>query len=315
MKKVLLFSALSLLLGKAAFSQNDGDYRNRLNNSGFGSATTWEVYSSATGAWTTAATVPDATTNVVIRDGSTQTSNVSGQSVKSLTIGEGNGAIATATLTGDAVTAINIVNPGQLAFIPGVVFIGPATTLATATVASVNVTGVSINNPGAGYTTATVTFADAPAGGTTATGTPIISAGKITGVTITNPGSGYTSIPAITVSGDGTGAVITSKVGIQSINITNGGAGYTTPPTVVLGTAFLVGNATTARTFTVVDSLTFKRGAQLISGGGSSSITQTLNVGGNLSAETPISFITQVPTSTAQTTINFTKAGTQLVSG
>lgn len=305
-----------LFVAKDSFSQSDGDLRSRSNNAGYGTANTWQIYSSATGAWTTSTVIPTATTNVLIRDGYTQTSNGSGYVAGTLTIGEGNAATGTATISGGAITAVTITNPGKLNTISsGVTFIGPATTLAAATIDSVNVTGSSFNDQGSGYTTATVTFAIAPAGGTTATGTAVISGGKITGITITDPGSGYTAIPTITITGDGIGAIYTTQVGIQSVTITSGGSGYTNAPTVTFGTAFLVGNATTTRSVTVSGDVTFNNGASSRTGGTTSSLTSTLVIGGNLIAATPISFITQVPTSVSSTTVNFTKNGTATITG
>ncbi len=301
-----------LLIAKFSFSQSDGDYRTKSNNAGFGNAGTFEVYSAATGAWTTATVVPGATNNVTIRDGVTQTSNVSGAAVLNLTIGEGNAAVLTSTINAAGeVTGINIVNPGKLSFLSsGVTIVGQATTSATAAIATTFVSGASLTNPGSGYTTATVAFTPAPSGGTTATGTAVIDGGKITGITVTNPGSGYnTTVPAITITGDGTGAVFTSLMGLQSISITTPGSGYTAAPQVYVGTIFFVGNATTARTLTVNGDMTFRAGATILQGAGSTSITQTLNIVGNLNIATPVSFITSTTASTtattSSTTVNF----------
>ena len=63
---------------------------------------------------------------------------------------------------------------------------------------------------GAGYTTASVTFGAAPAGGTTATGTATVAGGAVTGITITNPGKGYLVAPSLTITGDGAGASATA---------------------------------------------------------------------------------------------------------
>lgn len=53
---------------------------------------------------------------------------------------------------------------------------------------------------GYGYlATPTVTFSDAPAGGTTATGTATIVRGVVTTITIDNPGSGYVTAPTVTI--------------------------------------------------------------------------------------------------------------------
>jgi len=75
-----------------------------------------------------------------------------------------------------------------------------------------SVASATITAGGSGYTSApTVTFAAAPAGGTTATGTATISGDAVSAITITNAGEGYTSAPAITFSGGGgSGAAATA---------------------------------------------------------------------------------------------------------
>lgn len=74
------------------------------------------------------------------------------------------------------------------------------------------VASTGISNGGTGYSTATVTFAAAPAGGITATGVPVITGGVITGITMTNRGAGYLNAPAVTFAGNGTGAVGSSSL-------------------------------------------------------------------------------------------------------
>lgn len=74
------------------------------------------------------------------------------------------------------------------------------------------VASTTITAPGTGYTTATVAFTAAPAGGVTATGTVTLNAGAVTGIVITNPGAGYTAAPTPTISGNGTGATATSTL-------------------------------------------------------------------------------------------------------
>src|SRR5207344_1447692 len=69
----------------------------------------------------------------------------------------------------------------------------------------------------AGYTTATIALGAPPAGGVQATATPVIFGGQITSYRITNPGRGYTSVPAATISGDGTGAAATVGVSAGSL--------------------------------------------------------------------------------------------------
>jgi len=63
---------------------------------------------------------------------------------------------------------------------------------------------------------------------------------------------------------------------------------------------------------TINGDVTFKRGARIYS---AVNRTETLVIGGNLLATTPVSFFTEIPGSAASTTVNFTKAGTATVSG
>jgi hypothetical protein len=76
---------------------------------------------------------------------------------------------------------------------------------------------VTITAAGSGYSTApAVTFAAAPAGGTTATGTAVLGTGvdadKVASISITNVGAGYTAAPAIAIVGSAT-ATCTLKEG------------------------------------------------------------------------------------------------------
>ena len=75
-----------------------------------------------------------------------------------------------------------------------------------------SVASTTITAGGSSYTSATVTFSAAPAGGTTATGTATIGGGAVTAITITNPGRGYTSAPTITIGGDGSSATATATL-------------------------------------------------------------------------------------------------------
>jgi hypothetical protein len=73
--------------------------------------------------------------------------------------------------------------------------------------------GANVTARGANYSTnTTVTFAAAPAGGTTATAVPVITGGVLTGITMTQWGQGYQAAPAITITdtGGGTGAAATA---------------------------------------------------------------------------------------------------------
>jgi len=155
--------------------------------------------------------------------------------------------------------------------------------------------------------------------GTVPTADATISGGKVTGITITNPGSHINcatpNLPPITITGDGSGASYALQCGVDSIVITAGG-NYTVAPTVIVGSGFQISNSgTNGRTLTANGDVAFKRGSSMITGGGTANLTQTLKIGGNLSAVTPISFIEAVPTSTSATNVIFTKAGTDTISG
>ncbi|MCY4670317.1 MAG: hypothetical protein OXC29_20300 [Rhodococcus sp.] len=87
-----------------------------------------------------------------------------------------------------------------------------------------SVGAATITNSGSGYTSAPgVAFANAPAGGTRATGVAVVENGIVTAIRITNPGSGYTSAPAVTFSGGGggSGAAVTA-----ALAVTLAGAAY-----------------------------------------------------------------------------------------
>jgi hypothetical protein len=152
----------------------------------------------------------------------------------------GGRALAVAVVTGDAVTAVNMLT---------------------------GVIGIGITSGGTGYTSVP-TVAITGGGGFGATATVTISGGMIATITITNPGTGYTSAPSIGltggggasatflavisdnggyislpqvafshVPGDGTGAKATAiLVGgvITAVNVDAGGSGYTAanPPLV-----------------------------------------------------------------------------------
>ena len=114
------------------------------------------------------------------------------------------------------------------------------------------VASVRVTNGGSGYTSApAVTFAAAPAGGTTATGTAALRYG-VASVDVTDGGSGYTSAPTVTFAAapsGGTTAAGTAvlRYGVASVNVTNGGSGYTSAPAVTFAAA-PSGGATAAGT-------------------------------------------------------------------
>jgi len=331
MKKNLLafFSSRNALLGflcltciSISKAQSNGDFRTKSSGLGAFNSGTWEVYDATTGVWTATTDAP-AGKNCTIRDGHTLSSN-STNSIGSLTVGEGNGAILSANVVSGGISSINITDPGKLNNIPALAIVSNTGTGAAASISTVNVTGVSINNPGSGYTSApTITFSAAPGGGTTATGTAVvdISTGRITDITITNPGSGYTSVPTITIGtdGGGSGASITAKVGITGINLTSGGSNYTDATSVIAGTYFVPGSTSatgTTRTVTITNDLTFKKGSAIIIGNLSTSagsVAQNLTIGGDLITSSDITFYT-VPYPNGSATVSFTKP-TATISG
>ncbi|CAI8909672.1 hypothetical protein [Chryseobacterium sp. IT-36CA2] len=81
--------------------------------------------------------------------------------------------------------------------------------IATATISGGAVTGITISNGGSGYTTApTVNFYGGGAvvsGGSKARATATITGGVVTGITINNGGNGYTAAPTVTISGGNKG--------------------------------------------------------------------------------------------------------------
>lgn len=91
--------------------------------------------------------------------------------------------------------------------------------IATATISGGAVTGITLTNGGSGYTTApTVNFYAGGSivnGGTKARATASISGGTVTGITINNGGTGYTSPPTVTISGGNKGLLF------PNLNIAN----------------------------------------------------------------------------------------------
>jgi hypothetical protein len=154
----------------------------------------------------------------------------------------GNGATATATISGGAVTAVTVTAGGAYTAAPTVGFSGGGGSGATATstlsaattvdtvTTSLGLQTVTITNAGSGYKTnpnVTVTGG----GGSGAVVTATISNAAVASVSLTNGGSNYTTAPAVTVTGGGTGsgATVTSRLTagpVTSLTIQSG-AGYT----------------------------------------------------------------------------------------
>ncbi len=139
-------------------------------------------------------------------------SGYTGPSV-AITGGNGTGAAAVATVTGGAVSAITITNPGiGYTATPTITITGGGGTGATATATLVGneLSAIAVTSGGSGYTSPTVSFTGGT--GTGAAGTVSVTNGAVTAVTITNPGSGYTTLPGVTIAGGGgTGATATAS--------------------------------------------------------------------------------------------------------
>lgn len=154
----------------------------------------------------------------------------------------GSGISLTPVISGGAVVALTISNPGT-GYLPGdvpqVAFSGggsDTSAILQAVLFLSSLEAIVIEAEGNGYgggTTVVIT----PSNGATAT--PVISGGRITGINVTNGGSGFTSAPAISFSntGGGTGALAKGTLvhqGIDTINVVNGGTNYVGIPTLTI---------------------------------------------------------------------------------
>lgn len=104
---------------------SEGDYRTRLSSSGFNTANNFEVYQG--GAWVTASSAIGLNRTVLIRDGHEGLLTGTGtRNVKKLIVGEGHGAILSASINNGSVSAINIIQAGRLNSIPPLYFVNGA---------------------------------------------------------------------------------------------------------------------------------------------------------------------------------------------
>lgn len=160
----------------------------------------------------------------------------------SFTGGGGNGATASATVSGGAVTSVTITYGGSgYTASPTVSFSGGGGTGATAQAVVVplvsldGIGSVKVINGGTGYPSGPVVTITG-GGGTGATATAVVSSGIISNIVLTNPGSGYTSAPSVNITGgSGTGANATAVLDggvVSSINLSASGSGYVDSPVV-----------------------------------------------------------------------------------
>ena len=171
--------------------------------------------------------------------------------------GNGSGATALATLSGDKVISITVTNAGSgylnpplvtltggggsgaeaVAYLQRAVGIsggGQAVSSAT-TITTGQVVGYTITNPGTGYL-ASFAASFIGGGGSLATASVTASAGNIISFTILTGGSGYTTAPTVDLTaGGGTSGVVVvtisnGKVVLGSVTATTPGTGYTHAP-------------------------------------------------------------------------------------
>ena len=160
-------------------------------------------------------------------------------------------ATGTAVNSAGGVSSVIVNNPGDYSTVPSVTFGAPPAAqkaLATSSITGDAVTGATLNNNqfGSGYvpnSTVGVTFSDPETTNrVTATATATISSGSVQNTNITNNGGFYLEPPAVTVSASPTGddAVITSKIDsnfrVTNLVIASAGSGYTSAPTITIAT-------------------------------------------------------------------------------
>jgi phage tail sheath protein FI len=169
--------------------------------------------------------------------GATATANVAA------TVQEDGGVspVATAVLSGGAITAIAVANAGAgYTATPTVTVIsqdGGSGATATAVRSGAPVLTINLANGGSNYVNPAIVFTGG--GGTGAQATVTVVAGVITAVNLLSGGTGYTSPPIVAIndSNGGGGQINNVTIGtssISSIVVNNGGSGYKTPPTITI---------------------------------------------------------------------------------
>ncbi len=171
----------------------------------------------------------------------------------------GQGATATASLTGTGVNTITIVNGGSgytsvpTVTIQGVLNVGSGAT-AHAVLTGGVVTSIVVDAAGTGYLSPPSVTITSQSGVLTlvdyekdpgalilnniATATATLTTGAVSSFTVTNGGQGYIAPPEVVISGGGgtgaTGTAVLTGGVVTSISVGSGGSGYTSPPTVTL---------------------------------------------------------------------------------
>ena len=177
--------------------------------------------------------------------------------------GGGSGAVATATVSGGAITGINVINPG-------IGYTGPPAITITS-----GVTNTASLVGGTGFVDVNTQIVVSGGGGSGAVIIPTVASGIITALVVTSYGTGYSTAPTITITsgitgttsivggsgytngiyplgisgGGGSGCigVFTISGGVlSSISIGNAGSGYTSAPTLSFPGAGGTGASATA---------------------------------------------------------------------
>jgi len=171
----------------------------------------------------------------------------------SLTIagGGGSGASGTYTVTGGAVTSVNLSAQGTgYTSTPTISFPVPSSSgQITATVGSGTIASLTVANAGSAYVAGTypLTFSGGGGHGAVATYT-ISSGGTIASTAVTNAGTSYTTTPTVLI-GSGAAAVALLNQGVvTSVSVISGGSGYQGTPTLT----FVGGEGTGAAATAVV---------------------------------------------------------------
>jgi hypothetical protein len=176
------------------------------------------------GATAIAPVINGTVTNVIV-----QSAGIAFNSIPSVYITAGSGAIAVANLTPTSLGNINVGNVGSGYTYATVVIDGVAT--ANAIVSNGSVIGYTITNNG-GNTYVTTPNVHVSGDGVGATATSLLTPTTLAGITLLSGGSDFTAAPNVTISGSATAIAPLTATGIARVDILSGGYYYNSPPTI-----------------------------------------------------------------------------------
>jgi len=248
MSLTALAAMFSVIATKA---QSDGDYRTATGSPVWSTANNWQKYNASTGAWTTASTTPATTTNTLIRDGHLLSAANGSYTAASLTVGEGDSFMGTATVVDGKVTAVSVDNPGKFLTTPFFTFAGQGNTVVPVASAILKVVGADKIAGGSNYDeNTTVTVGVAWAASTVySVGTQRSNNGNLYTVATagtsdaaggpSGTGSGITDgTVSWNYAGPATTATATVSAGVvTAVNIITQGSGYTAAPAITISGA------------------------------------------------------------------------------